>query len=131
MRLFWKVYLLSLFSLVFCTVLLTAIVSLREADRAHARLHAEQRVLAITAAPQVEPGYYDEVWPFEMLSGIAREAEFVTWQIVDGTGRIVLSDTPTAPIEIPDPGDVREPKLLHDAAAAEVWIVPMRMRDGA
>jgi signal transduction histidine kinase len=131
MRLFWKVYLLSLFSLVFCTVLLTAIVSIREADRAHSRLHAEQRVLAITAASQVETGYYDEVWPFEMLSGIAREAEFVTWQIVDGSGRIVLSDTPTSPIAIPDPGDVREPMLLHDSEDAEVWIVPMRMRDGA
>ena len=50
MRLFWKIYLLSLFSLLFCSVLLTAIVSYREATNSLARLQADMRVLAITAA---------------------------------------------------------------------------------
>ena len=75
MRLFWKIYLASLCSLLLSSVLLTVIVSYRQAADSLVRLRAEKRLLAITAAAQVETGYYDQVWPFEMLSGIAKDSQ--------------------------------------------------------
>ncbi len=129
MKLFWKIYLLSLFSLLFCTVSLTAIVSYREAKNSLARLQIHKRVLTITAASQIETGYYDQVWPFEMLSGIAREPDFVAWQIVDGTGRVVLSNPPDGPgLDVPV---LTAPTLIElSEPHQEFWIAPMRMRDG-
>ena len=130
MRLFWKIYLASLCSLLICAVLLTAIVSYREAKYTLGRLQAERRVLAITAASQLETGYYDQVWPFEMLSGLARGGDFVLWQIVDGGGNVVLSSAPGSSGPRIAVGDVSTPELVHTADDEEVWVVPLRVRDG-
>jgi PAS domain S-box-containing protein len=129
MRLFWKIYLASLCSLLLCTILLTVIVSYRQAEDSLRRLREEQRLLAITAASQVETGYYDQVWPFEMLSEIARDRQFVAWHIVDGSGRVVLS---AGTVEEGLAVEGTRPQLVHVAHTdREFWIVPMRMRDGA
>jgi signal transduction histidine kinase len=129
MRLLWTIYLASLCSLLLCSVLLTVIVSYRQAEDSLRRLRDEQRLLAITAASQVETGYYDQVWPFEMLSGIARDPQFVAWHIADGNGAVVLSSGTAEPglaIEVaPQPQLVRIPHTDR-----EFWVVPMRMRDG-
>ncbi|HEY0991875.1 MAG TPA: PAS domain S-box protein [Kofleriaceae bacterium] len=131
MRLFWKVYLLSLCSVLFCTVLITAIMSYRQAKSSLAHMRAEQRLLAETAASQVETGYYDQVWPFEMLSRIAKEPHFVAWQIVDGTGVVVMSSTSTEAGQQLARGAPDKPQLLEDSADRELWIIPMRMRNEA
>ena len=129
MRLFWKIYLASLCSLLLCSVLLTVIVSYRQADDSLRRLRAEQRLLAITAASQVETGYYDQVWPFEMLSGIARDPQFVAWHIADGNGQLILSSG-TAEDGFAT-GPMSQPELvLIPHSDREFWVVPMRMRDG-
>jgi len=129
MRLFWKVYLASLCSLLLSSVLLTVIVSYRQAEDSLARLRAEKRLLAITAAAQVETGYYDQVWPFEMLSGIAKDSQIVAWQIADGNGVVVLSSDAAG--EVPKVGPTQQPVLVQVAGThTEFWIVPMRMRNG-
>jgi PAS domain S-box-containing protein len=133
MRLFWKTFFVSLGAVVLCTVLLTGIISYREADHSLARLRSEQRLLAVTAASQVESGYAEHIWPFEMLSAISKEVDFVSWQIVDGEGNVVLSDRPVA-------------RRLHDqlsglvnnseapvradvpGGTVEFWVVPLHMR---
>ena len=133
MRLFWKTFFVSLGSVVLCTVLLTGIISYREADHSLARLRAEQRLLAVTAASQVDSGYAEHIWPFEMLSAIAKEPDFVSWQIVDGEGTVVLSDRPMAKslheelsrIVPPSDAPIRA-KVAGDAV--EFWLVPLHMR---
>ncbi|MEJ7600108.1 MAG: PAS domain S-box protein [Kofleriaceae bacterium] len=129
MKLFWKIGLLSLGSVLFCTVLLTAIVSYLEANKSLAHMRSQQRLLAETAASQVETGYYDQVWPFEMLSGIAKESNFISWQIVDGNGVVVLSSVSTETGQQLQRFPSTEPQMIW-YAGHELWIVPMRMRDG-
>jgi two-component system, NtrC family, sensor kinase len=129
MRLFWKIYLLSFCSVLFCAVLVTVIVSVREAASSIERLRAEQRLLAITAASQVETGYYDQVWPFEMLSGVARGSVFVSWEIVNGEGRVVLSSATAPSQEVRAMEKLEEPALVERGNDHEYWIVPLRMRD--
>jgi PAS domain S-box-containing protein len=130
MRLFWKIYLASLCSLLLSSVLLTVIVSYRQAEDSLARLRAEKRLLAITAAAQVETGYYDQVWPFEMLSGIAKDSQIVAWQIADGDGVVVLSSDAAG--EVPAVAPVEQPVLVQVAGThKEFWIVPLRMRNRA
>jgi PAS domain S-box-containing protein len=132
MRLFWKTFFVSLGSVVLCTVLLTGIISSREADNSLARLRAEQRLLAVTAASQVDSGYAEHIWPFEMLSAIAKEPDFVSWQIVDGEGGVVLSDRPVAKdlheelsrVALPSDTPVR----ANVGDAVEFWTVPLHMR---
>src|SRR5580704_9184019 len=133
MRLFWKTFFVSFGSVFLCTVLLTGIISYREADHSLLRLRAEQRLLAIAAASQVESGYAEHIWPFEMLSAIGKEADFVSWQIVDGDGNVVLSDRPvsrdlklwlakvTPPTEMPV-------RATAPGETTEFWVVPLRMR---
>jgi PAS domain S-box-containing protein len=129
-KLFWKIGLLSLGSVLFCTVLLTAIVSYLAADKSLAHMRSQQRLLAETAASQVETGYYDQVWPFEMLSGIAKETDFISWQIVNGHGVVVLSSVSTETGRQLERFSTTRPFLVTHSDH-ELWIVPMRMRDDA
>src|SRR5260370_27094053 len=133
MRLFWKTFFVSLGSVVLCTVLLTGIISYREADHSLARLRAEQRLLAVTAASQVDSGYAEHIWPFEMLSAISKEQDFVSWQIVDGEGTMVLSDRPVAKgihEELLRTVPASDSPVRANGAgdAVEFWIVPLHMR---
>ena len=135
MRLFWKVYLLSLCLLVSSMALLTSVTTIREARRSAGLLRNEQRLLAVLAASQVEAGYHEQVWPFEMLSTVSRNENFLFWRIVDGDGHFILADRPLK--DNPDTEDIllrsqpvrSEPTLVSDALRdTNVWIVPMRMR---
>jgi signal transduction histidine kinase len=92
MRLFWQISLSTLSCVLLSVAVLTGVLSYREAGYSLAQLRAEQRLLAVTAASQVESGYHDQTWPFEMLWAIAKEQNFVFWAITDGDGRVVLSD---------------------------------------
>ena len=139
MRLFWKVYLWSL-GLAFGAVAVLATVSgVREAQRLTQLLRQEQRLYAQAASSQIEAGYHEEIWPFEMLATIARNENFVSWHIVDGAGRVILSDCAreesgdhhhAAVMERVSP-DLREPVLVAgERPGVETWAVPMRMRTG-
>ena len=139
MRLFWKVYLWSL-GLAFGAVAVLATVSgVREAQRLTQLLRQEQRLYAEAASSQVEAGYHEEIWPFELLATIAGNENFVSWHIVDGAGRAILSD---CPLEESDDqhspaimervsSDLHEPVLAAgEGPGVETWVVPMRMRTG-
>jgi PAS domain S-box-containing protein len=133
MRLIWKTFFVSFGTVFLCTVLLTAIISYREAERSLARLRAEQRLLAVTAASQIESGYAEQIWPFEMLSAIAKEPDFVSWQIVDGDGRVVLADQPVGDTPVSDllkvsPRSDDPVRVGLPGDTAEFWVVPLRMR---
>jgi len=139
MTLFWKIYLASLGLLLLATGLLTTAISFHEADHSMARLRDEHRLLAMLATSQVEAGYHEKLWPFEMLRTIAQEPSFRSWSIVDGAGRMVLTDSPRQSAgEIqagPDPlqlDSVTCPKLLKGTNdESEMWVIPMRMHTGS
>src|SRR5580704_3026025 len=133
MRLFWKTFFVSFGSVFLCTVLLTGIISYREADHSLVRLRAEQRLLAVTAASQVESGYAEHIWPFEMLSAISKEPDFVSWQIVDGDGSVVLSDRPVgkelkSALALVKPPSETPVRVGVPGETSEFWVVPLRMR---
>ena len=139
MRLFWKVYLWSVGFAVGAVTILAAVDGVREAHRLTRLLHQEQRLYAEAASSQIEAGYHEEIWPFEMLATIAGNENFVSWHIVDGAGHVILSDCPAeegddhhheAVMEGVSP-DLREPALAGgERPGVETWVVPMRMRTG-
>ena len=139
MTLFWKIYLASLGLLLLATGLLTAAISLHEADHSMAQLRDEHQLLAMLATSQVEAGYHEKIWPFEMLRTIAEEPSFRSWSVVDGAGRVVLADslresagempTGTDPSQL---NSVSSPKLLKGMVDdSEMWVIPMRMHTGS
>ena len=138
MKLCWKIYLASLGLLLLSAAMLTAAISRHDASRSEARLRDEHRLLAILAASQVEAGYHEKMWPFEMLNAIAQEPAFASWRVVDGTGHVVLADHPV-PSNSPE-GDGERPItekslaspywVAGSGAETEVCVVPMRMRTG-
>ncbi|HUS44730.1 MAG TPA: diguanylate cyclase, partial [Phycisphaerae bacterium] len=134
-----KVYLWSL-GLAFGAVAVLATVSgVREAQRLTQLLRQEQRLYAQAASSQVEAGYHEEIWPFELLATIAENENFVSWHIVDGAGHVILSDCPleesddqhSAAVMGRVSSDLHEPLLAADEGpGVETWVVPMRMRTG-
>jgi PAS domain S-box-containing protein len=128
MRLFWQVYVASLACVLFSAALLTAVLSYRDAEYSLAQLRNEQRLLAVTAASQVESGYHESIWPFGMLWAITKEPQFVFWQISDSDGKTVLSDGPLdAPFATLE-DRIKEPRWAiagKDSGEVEEWVVPL------
>jgi signal transduction histidine kinase/ActR/RegA family two-component response regulator len=121
------------------TGLLTTAISLHEADHSMAQLRDEHRLLAMLATSQVEAGYHEKIWPFEMLRSIAQEPSFRSWSVVDGAGRVVLTDSSrqsagkipagAGPLQL---GSVTFPQLLKGTDdESEMWVIPMRMHTGS
>ena len=136
MKIFWKIYSVLLCFVLLSLTLLTVTVSAREAHATLDRLRAHQRRLAIVAASQVETGYHEQVWPFELLSTISENEDFVCWRIVDGGGHTVLAHAPEQHVGEGHEKDAQSrlsdgPILLKDGQDdTEAWVVPMRMRTG-
>src|SRR5450432_3533977 len=132
MRLFWKIYLASIGFVLLTAALLTAAVSYRESQHTAAQLRNEHRVLATLVASQVETGYHEQLWPFEILNAVSHEDSFYSWQIVDGSGQIILADKPTETVQtvkLPDELSFTDPILVPGQTSdTQTWIVPMRMR---
>jgi len=111
MRLVLQVCLLCLACVLLPTTVLTAVLSYREAKYSYAQLREEQRLLAVTIASQVESGYHEQIWPFEMLWAIEKKSAFVFWQI---SGFAAGART------------LKEPYWTMSAdGATEEWIVPL------
>jgi signal transduction histidine kinase len=126
MRLVWQVCLLCLACVLLPTTLITGILSYREAKYSYAQLREEQRLLAVTIASQVESGYHDQIWPFEMLWAVAKKSEFVFWQISDGDQRTVLAQGGVDPTFPRWPGVAKEPYwTVTSDGTTEEWIVPL------
>ena len=135
MKLVWKNYLLVLACLVLSLALLTTAIGIWQSGRALADLRDEQQFFAMTAAAQVETGYHEQVWPLEMLGRISQDPDFVLWRIVDGDGRIVLSQPAVYPggrevVEVPQGVAGNAVLELGEQGDCETWVVPMRMRTG-
>ena len=138
MTLFWKIYLASLAKLIVAVALLTAAISYHEANYSMSQLREEHRLLANMAASQVEAGYHEKTWPFELLETISKEPSFTSWQVVDGGGHIVLSDPP--PTIEDGPNNLRQAHAFDAIIApqltpapvdgSEMWVVPLRMHTG-
>lgn len=126
MRLVWQVCLLCLACVLLPTALLTGILSYREAKYSSAQLREEQRLLAVTIASQVESGYHEQIWPFEMLWAVAKKTEFVFWQISDGDQHTVLAQ---GDVDLDFPkwsGPLKEPYwTVTSDGTTEEWIVPL------
>jgi len=132
MGLFWKIYLASCAFVLLTATLLTTVVTYREARQSLNELRTRARLLAVLATSQVEAGYHEQLWPFEMLRTIATEPSVTGWSIVDGSGATVLGNAPgpvhrrgatIVPVEAVEPIHV-----VSDGAAEETWIIPMGMR---
>src|SRR5450432_3983598 len=129
MRLFWKIYLASTAFVLLSAALLTTAVSYRESQHAEAQLRNEHRVLATLVASQVETGYAEQLWPFEILNTIAREDSFVSWQIIDGADQVILADKSgetAQSLNLPDSASLTQPILIAgEVSNTESWIVPL------
>jgi signal transduction histidine kinase/ActR/RegA family two-component response regulator len=113
--------------------LLTAAVSYRESQHAATQLRNEHLMLATLVASQVETGYHEQLWPFEILSAISKKDSFRSWQIIDGAGQVILSDQPNESVQnFQSPADdstFTNPVLIPGSTSdSETWIIPMRMR---
>ncbi len=139
MTLFWKIYLSYLGLFLLAIGSLTAAISYMNANRSMAQLRDEHRLLAMLATSQVEAGYHEKIWPFEMLRAITQEPSVTSWSVVNGMGRVILADRPQnsggGPQRQADPRQLAVlsgPQLLPGAdAQSEMWIVPMRMHSGS
>jgi PAS domain S-box-containing protein len=126
MRLVLQVCLLCLACVLLPTTVLTAVLSYREAKYSYAQLREEQRLLAVTIASQVESGYHEQIWPFEMLWAIEKKSAFVFWQISDGDQRTVLAHGTVDPGFAAGARTLKEPYWTMSAdGATEEWIVPL------
>src|SRR5436309_1345740 len=83
------------------------------------------------AASQVEAGYHEQLWPFEMLSAVADERSVMAWHLIDGAGHVVLHhgdvDLPVKTVvELAERGaafDPDQPQLyVRDMADMETWV---------
>jgi signal transduction histidine kinase/CheY-like chemotaxis protein len=137
MRILWKLYFVSLCFVLSAVAVLATVVSFLESRRSLESLRRAQKLLATIAASQVEAGYHEKVWPFELLDSMSRAENFVFWRIEDGAGRTVLTDSPLkarsgrqsrlrADAPLPAGGRL----LAGDEPGTEVWVIPMRMRTG-
>lgn len=137
MKIFWKTYLSAVCLAVLSAALMAGVVSVREARYSVATLRDKHRINAIIGASQVEAGYHEQVWPFEMLTEIGQKKDVLFWRIVDGNGQIVLADVSLEDVPedesyaLPPNASGSGPVLVPGAqAGTEVWLVPMRMRTG-
>ncbi|HUU31509.1 MAG TPA: ATP-binding protein [Phycisphaerae bacterium] len=135
MRFFWRVYLGSLGLVLVSLTTLAVILGVAQARHSQEALRNQQKLQAQIAASQVEAGYHEQVWPFEMLAAISRHKNFVFWAVVDGNGDTVVCDNPAhcsgeerwVRNRMANPPS--QPLLLPGSApGAHIWIVPMRMR---
>jgi PAS domain S-box-containing protein len=126
MRLVWQVCLLCLACVLLPATLLTGVLSYREAKYSYAQLREEQRLLAVTVASQVESGYHEQIWPFEMLWAIEKKSEFVFWQISDGDQHTVLAHGAVDSRPPQWNGVLKEPYwAVSPDGTTEEWVVPL------
>lgn len=134
MSILWKTYLVALSGMLTGIGILTVTLSGQESRHLVEQLRTEQRLRATIAAAQVEAGYHEQVWPFEMLVMLSRQSECVGWKVADGAGHTVLSSDPLGPRGRTAPSSALPaspygPVLVHsDDGTTETWVVPMRMR---
>jgi len=136
MKISWKTYLLLLCFTLASLTLLTVLVSLREARGTLEHLRVQQKLLAVAAASQVEAGYHEQAWPFELLATVSRNEDFACWRIVDGNGQTVLAHAAERHVGEGEPVDLAAgssagPVHVRDQRNnTEAWVIPMRMRTG-
>ncbi|HOF17320.1 MAG TPA: PAS domain S-box protein [Phycisphaerae bacterium] len=137
MKLIWKNYLLTVGFLSLAIVLMATTLGFWQFEHQLETIREEQRLYAETAAVQVEAGYLEHVWPFEMLAKLSEDDDFAYWRVVDGEGHVILSGP--AQTKVTDLGRINLPGelvsqrgsfMFHETAGREAWIVPLRMRTG-
>ncbi len=133
MRLFWKIYLVSACFVLLTALILSTVVSQGQATHAVKELRAQQHLLATIAASQISAGYNEDHWPFELLGAIRHDKSVTAWQIVDGTGRVLLAHpsetTLAAATSVEARRPIREPELvLLPDGASECYVVPLGMQ---
>jgi PAS domain S-box-containing protein len=140
MRLSWKIYLLTSSFALLAACMLSAVMTYNESRHAINELRTQQRLLASLAASQVEVGYHEQLWPFEMLAAIGTEKSVIAWHILDGAGRIVLSHHKESTVDNEalahalNTASTKDTELIFINFAdnhSETVLVPMRMRTEA
>lgn len=132
MRMFWRLYLSSLGCVLLSMALFTAWLSFRDAKESLTQLRNQQRLLATIAASQIQTGYHDQIWPFEMLWSIAKEPQFVFWDIRNGNDKVVLSEGSRGIKLDATVTERRNPTwTLAADGRTEVWTVPLVMGTAA
>jgi len=135
MKLFWKIYLTALAFMVLSVVMLATLLSVGQAQRVKEHLRKENLNRAQLAACQVETGYFEKSWPFELLKTISDYDPVVLWRVVDDNEHIVLSGAgePYKGLErslaLPTSIEGSQPQLIQPAEDMEGYIIPLRMRN--
>jgi PAS domain S-box-containing protein len=124
----WRLYLSSLACVLLSMAIFTTWLSCRDAQDSLSELRNQQRLLATIAASQIETGYHDQIWPFEMLWAIAKEPQFVFWDVTNGNDKVVLSEGRRDVAFDSKAPALKEPRwALAADGRTETWTVPLVM----
>jgi PAS domain S-box-containing protein len=89
MKLFWKIYLGVLVSVVAVVYALAYLASIQQLGALEERIVQENRGVATVMAQDIEVGLLTEKWPFVSLEALTRRPDFLFWWTVsDGTIRL-------------------------------------------
>ncbi len=135
MGLFYKIYLGVSLILLF-VIAAFVITAVRHEDKAISEaLDKTQLTLASGAATQLEIGYFERIWPFELLNEIAHDENFSFWYIVNGNREIELSSKPIHEITDRERAFFHGIKTLRSKTnrkcldrATRVWLIPLEIK---
>lgn len=91
MSIFLKIYSVVIGILLSVTMIFIFAATHQEEMLINDALDNNQHILASSAAKQIEVGYHEKIWPFELLYEIGLDENFLAWYIIDNKSKIVLS----------------------------------------
>jgi two-component system, cell cycle sensor histidine kinase and response regulator CckA len=92
MRLFWKIFAAVLVSFIAVTVLISYVIFVRQLAEAENGIVEGNVSVGDAMSRQVELGYLQSMWPFELLEVLSKRKDFLFWWVVRHDGTIHLAD---------------------------------------
>jgi PAS domain S-box-containing protein len=92
MKLFWKIYAAVFISFVGVVVLISYVTSAKQISDAENRIIDEHIIIGSLISKDIERGQAEAKWPFENLTKVSEQEDFLFWWIVEKDGIIHLAD---------------------------------------
>jgi len=91
-KIFWKIYLVVFIAFMVIASAVGYFTASMEIAEAQKNILKENQIAASFISKQIETGYVEYGWPFESLSELAKDQNFLFWWIVKPDGVIYLGD---------------------------------------